>query len=91
MKLIITTGKAIATVTRESGVNEATLGRMVTAFKARNETRRAEVMESEGAELQRLRQEDADLKMDRACLKKASTFFHQEASNTRAWRMNRLA
>ncbi|WP_104125812.1 transposase [Cryobacterium sp. Y57] len=88
VKLVVTTGKAVATVARELGINEATLGRWVMAFKARNETGQAEVTESERAELLRLRKENADLKMDRAFLKKASIFFAQEASDTNGKRSN---
>ena len=40
------------------------------------------------AELLRLRKENADLKLDRAFLKKASIFFAQEASDTNAKRSN---
>ena len=88
VKLVITTGRAVATVARELGVNEATLGRWVTAFKARNETGQTEVTESERAELQRLRKENADLQMDRAFLKKVPIFFAQEASDTNGKRSN---
>jgi len=88
VKLVITTGRAVATVARELGVNEATLGRWVTTFKGRNETGQTEVTESERAELLRLRKENADLKMDRAFLKKASIFFAQEASDTNGKRSN---
>jgi transposase len=88
VKLVVTTGRAVATVTRELGVNEATLGRWVAAFKARNATGQTEVTESERAELLRLRQENMDLKMDRAFLEKASIFFAQEASDTNAKRSN---
>ena len=82
VKLVVTTGRAVATVARELGINEATPGRWVTAFKARNETGQTEVTESERVELLRLRKEVVDLKLDRAFLKKASTFFAQEASDT---------
>jgi transposase len=88
VKLVLTTGRAVATVARELGINEATLGRWVSAFKARNDTGQTEVTESERAELLRLRKENADLKMDRAFLKKASIFFAQEASDTNAKRSN---
>ena len=88
VKLVTTTGRAVATVARELGINEATLGRWVTAFKARNETGQTEVTESERAELLRLRKENAELKMDRAFLKKASIFFAQEASDTNPKRSN---
>jgi hypothetical protein len=37
VKLVITTGRATATVARELDVGEAALGRRVIAFKARNE------------------------------------------------------
>ena len=42
--------------------------------------------EPERAELLRLRKENADLKLDRAFLKKASIFFAQEATDTNALR-----
>ncbi len=77
VKLVFTTGRAVATVARELGVNEATPGRWVASFKARNEAGQTEVTESERAELLRLRKENADLKLDRAFLKKASIFFAQ--------------
>ena len=64
------------------------LGRWVIAFKARNDTGETAVTESERAELLRLRKENADLKLDRAFLKKASIFFAQEASDTNAKRSN---
>jgi transposase len=88
VKLVITTGRAVATVARELGINEATLGRWVTAFKARNETGQTAVTESERVELLRLRKEVVDLKLDRAFLKKASIFFAQEASDTNGKRSN---
>ena len=86
VKLVLTTGRAVATVARELGINEATLGCWVSAFKGRNETGQTEVTESERAE--RLRKENADMKMDRAFLKKASIFFAQEASDTRVLHSN---
>jgi transposase len=70
VKLVINTGRAIATVARELGINEGSLGRWVSAFKARNDTGETDVTESERAELLRLRKETADLKLDRAFLKK---------------------
>lgn len=35
VKLVINTGRAVATVAQELGINEASLGRWVAAFKAR--------------------------------------------------------
>ena len=70
VKLVINTGRAIATVARELGINEASLGRWVIAYKARNDIGETGVTESARAELLRLRKENADLKLDRAFLKK---------------------
>ena len=88
VKLVINTGRAIANVARELGINEASLGSWVSAFKARNDTGETAVTESERAELLRLRKENADLKLDRAFLKKASIFFAQEASDMNGKRSN---
>ncbi len=82
VRLVINTGRAVATVARELGVNEATLGRWVTSFKGRQGAGDGALSETERAELARLRKENSELKMDRAFLKKASVFFAQEASDT---------
>jgi transposase len=82
VKLVINTGRAVATVARELGVQESTLGRWVNAFKARQDVGDGALSETERAELARLRKENSELKMDRAFLKKASLFFAQEASDT---------
>lgn len=82
VKLVINTGRPIATVAKELGIVEQTLGNWMKAFKARQEEPGAALTESERAELARLRKENSELKMDRAFLKKASLFFAQEASDT---------
>lgn len=82
VRLVINTGRAVASVARELGINEATLGRWVNAFKDRQEAGEGALSETERAELARLRKENSELKMDRAFLKKASLFFAQEASDT---------
>ncbi|MEO9222290.1 MAG: transposase [Mycobacteriaceae bacterium] len=82
VRLVVNTGRTVATVARELGINEATLGRWVNSFKARTDAGDGVLSETERAELARLRKENAELKMDRAFLKKASLFFAQEASDT---------
>jgi transposase len=82
VKLVIDTGRAVATVARELGINEATLGRWVNSFKGHQDAGDGALSETERAELARLRRENSELKMDRAFLKKASLFFAQEASDT---------
>ncbi len=80
--LVVNTGRPVATVARELGINEATLGRWVGAHRARADTGSAALSETERAELARLRKENSELKLDRAFLKKASLFFAQEASDS---------
>jgi len=82
VKLVVNTGRAVATVARELGIKEQTLGRWVNVFKARQEAGDGALSETERAELARLRTENSELKLDRAFLKKASLFFAQEASDT---------
>jgi transposase len=87
VKLVINTGRTVATVARELGLKEQTLGRWVHDFRARaraaaGEAGQGGLSETERAELLRLRRENSDLKLDRAFLKKASLFFAQEASDT---------
>ena len=82
VKLVINTGRPVATVARELGVKEQTLGRWVNLYKARQEDGDGALSETERVELARLRKEISELKMDRAFLKKASLFFAQEASDT---------
>ena len=82
VKLVVNTGRPVATVARELGIVEQTLGNWVKAHRARHEAGDEALTEEERAELVRLRKEVAELKMDRAFLKKASLFFAQEASDT---------
>ncbi len=86
VRLVINTGRTVAVVARELGINEATLGRWVNAFKSRQDAGDGALSETERAELARLRRENSELKLDRAFLKKASLFFAQEASDTNAKR-----
>ncbi len=82
VKLVVNTGRTVATVARELGVKEQTLGRWVNAYRDRQQAGSGALSETERAELARLRKENSELKMDRAFLKKASLFFAQEASDT---------
>ena len=75
VKLVVNTGRPVAVVARELGISEQTLGRWVHLFKSRQDAgdgalSESERAESERAELARLRKENAELKMDRAFLKK---------------------
>ena len=82
VKLVVNTGRPVATVARELGIVEQTLSNWVRAYRDRNEAGDGALSETERAELLRLRKEVSELKMHRAFLKKASLFFAQEASDT---------
>ena len=87
VKLVINTGRPVATVARELGIKEQTLGRWVNVFKARPEAGDGSALsETERVELARLRKEVSELKMDRAFLKKASLFFARAATRYLAQR-----
>ena len=85
VKVVINTGRTVAVVARELGIQESTLGRWVNVFKERRDVGDGA---DERAELARLRKENSELKLDRAFLKKASLFFAQEASDTNVKRSN---
>jgi len=61
VKLVINTGRTVATVARELGVRESTLGRWVHDFRARataGEAGQGGLSQTERAELLRLRREN---------------------------------
>ncbi len=75
------TGKPIAQVARDLGINEGTLGNWVTADRrARGDQPADTVSESERSELVRLRRENAQLRMEKEILKKAAAFFVTEST-----------
>ena len=80
-RLVIDTGRPIAQVAREIGVGEPLLGRWVAQERARDDDPPPALDVDERAELERLRVEVAELRMDRAFLKKAAAFFVTENQN----------
>ena len=79
--LVIDTGRTIAEVAREIGVGEQLLGRWVAIERSRMDDPPEALDVDERAELDRLRRENAELRMDREFLKKAAAFFATENSN----------
>jgi transposase len=76
--LVAETGKPIAQVARELGVNEGTLGNW--CAKARREAGEGdELSETERAELARLRKENTELRMQRDVLKRSVALWVDEA------------
>lgn len=75
--LVIDTGRPIAAVARELGINEGTLGNWVNKY--RNEHPPSEELNiSERARLKELENENRELRMERDFLKKAAAFFAKE-------------
>ena len=65
VRLVRETGKPIAQVARDLGINEGTLGNWVNADKRRRGQGNGALDEDERAELARLRKENAELAMER--------------------------
>jgi transposase len=76
--LVIDTGRPIAHVAEEIGVGEQLLGRWVAVERAKMEDPPPALDADERAELDRLRREVTELRMDREFLKKAAAFFATE-------------
>jgi transposase len=75
------TGKPIAEVARDLGINEGTLGNWISKDRrVRGEQRDDQVSETERQELLRLRRENATLRMEKEILKKAAAFFVTEST-----------
>jgi transposase len=79
VRIVRETGKPIAQVARELGVNEGTLGNWVNLDRRARESGDGVVTESERAELARLRREVAELRMERDVLKRSVALWVKEA------------
>ena len=77
--LVVETGKPIAQVARELGVNEGTLGNWCAKARAEAGEGNGELSESERAELARLRKENTELRMQRDVLKRSVALWVDEA------------
>jgi transposase len=80
-RLVIDTGRPISHVAEELDLGEQMLGRWVAQERARTDDPPAALDTDERAELERLRVENAELRMDREFLKKAAAFFATENQN----------
>lgn len=79
VELVRSSGRPIAQVARELGVNHETLRHWVRAGE-RAERPEAVAESAKDAELARLRKENADLKVEREILRKAAAYFAKETS-----------
>jgi transposase len=83
VRLVRETGKPIAQVARDLGVNEGTLGNWVNADRRRRGEAGGALSEGERAELVRLRKENAELAMERDVLKRSVALWVKDAMGSR--------
>jgi transposase len=79
VRLVFETGKPIAQVARNLGINEGTLGNWVNADKRRRGDGAGALSEDERTELVRLRRENAELAMERDVLKRSVALWVKDA------------
>jgi transposase len=79
VRLVFETGKSIAQVARELGVNEGTLGNWCVRARGAAGEGDGELSETERAELARLRKENTELRMQRDVLKRSVALWVDEA------------
>lgn len=79
VRLVEETGKPIAQVARELGVNEGTLGNWCAKARRDRHGEDDRLSESERAELDRLRRENTELRMQRDVLKRSVALWVDEA------------
>ena len=83
VRIVRETGKPIAQVARDLGINEGTLGNWCALERRRNGETGGALAEDERAELVRLRRENAELAMQRDVLKRSVALWVQEAMGGR--------
>ena len=79
VRIVAETGKPIAQVARDLGVNEGTLGNWVTLDRQAREGSRG-LSTGDVEELKRLRAENAELRMERDVLKRSVVLWVKEAT-----------
>jgi transposase len=79
VRLVFETGKPIAQVARELGINEGTLGNWCAKARRERDGDGPPVSQDERAELERLRKENVELRMQRDVLKRSVALWVNEA------------
>jgi transposase len=89
VRLVRETGRPIAQVAKDLGINEGTLGNWVNADKRRRGDGDGALSEDERAELARLRRENAELAMERDVLKRSVALWVKDAMGGSGGRLDR--
>ena len=79
VRIVEETGKSIAAVARDLGVNEGTLGNWVNRARAERDDS-SSLSKNDSDELKRLRAENAELRMERDVLKRSVVLWVKEAT-----------
>ena len=79
VELVVNSGRPVAEIARDLGINEGTLGNWINLAKKRGELAEKPLEIDERAELKELRDENRRLKMEREILKKAAAWFAKES------------
>jgi len=77
VKMVIDSGRPIAEVARDLGINEGTLGNWMAKYRTDHPVTE-ELSISERARLKELERENRELRMEREFLKKAAAFFARD-------------
>jgi transposase len=80
VRIVRETGKPVAQVARDLGINEGTLNSWVARDRETNGAGDGRLSESERTELLRLRKENAELAMERDVLKRSVVLWVKEAT-----------
>ena len=75
VQLVVETGRPIAEVARDLGVNDGTLGNWVKAWRDANAESELELSPVERVRMTELEEENRRLRMENEFLKKAAAFF----------------
>lgn len=78
VQLVVESGRPIAEVARDLGVNEGTLGNWVSRAKSAGTIKEKPLDAGDREELRRLQEENRRLRMERDFLKKAAAWFASE-------------
>ena len=78
VSLVLDSGRSIAEVAKSIGVHEMTLGKWVKKARESGRVPDKDLSEPERAELERLRKENATLRMERDFAKKVAALFAKE-------------